>query len=176
MIQTYHHGRFEFFVAMIVIAIVALGALSRYSLMAEDAKILRLQIISNQFMTGAANLRAHFLISSIADKTKNQNQADIAGQHFYFSEQGWPVSIAKPVAQDYRPTDEDCYQLWMSLLQNPAPISKGATEKSQHEFRAFVQANNCRYEFSNGSAYFDYFPIDGKLIFIQNGEGSFTIN
>jgi len=175
LVQTYHHGRFEFFVAMIVIAIIALAALSRYYLMAEDAKIMRLQIISSQFMTGAANLRSHFLINSIVSKTKNQNATDISGQQFYFSEKGWPVSVAGPVANDYRPTEEDCYQLWMSLLQNPAPISKGAAG-SQHEFRVFVQANNCRYEFSNGSAYFDYFPLDGKLIFISNGKNISTNN
>lgn len=165
MIQTYHHGRFEFFVAVIVIAIITLAALSRYSLMAEDARILRLELISHQFMTGAANLRAQFLVNNIVN---NQQQIDVSGQRVYFSDQGWPISVANSVIKDYRPTDEDCYQLWMLLLQNPAPISKGV-EKDRHQYRVFSQANNCRYEFTDRSAYFDYTPMDGRLIFIPGG-------
>ncbi len=166
MIQTYHHGRFEFFVAVIVIAIIALAALSRYSLMAEDAKVLRLEIISHQFMTGAANLRAQFFVS---DKRGDSDQLHVSGQSVYFSGQGWPVSIAGPVANDYQPTDEDCYQLWMLLLQNPAPISKGIAAKKHHEYRVLAQASHCRYEFAEGHAHFDYAPLDGRLVFIPGG-------
>jgi type II secretory pathway pseudopilin PulG len=176
LIQTYHHGRFEFFVVIIVVAILALAALSRYSLMAEDARVLRLELISHQFMTGAANLRAQFFVSNIIDKTNNQNRLDVAGQGVYFSERGWPVSTAGPVAKNYQPTDEDCYQLWQLLLQNPAPITKGASAKSRREYRVFTQANGCRYQYTDGAAYFDYAPLDGRLIFIPDGHESFNIN
>ena len=168
MIQSYHHGRFEFFVAMIVIAIIALAAVSRYALMAEDARILRLEIISHQFITGAANLRAQFLVSNNAS---NPKQLDVSGQPVYFSDQAWPVTVTGPVTKDYRPTDEDCYQLWILLLQNPASISKGAAAKKHSEYRVVAQANNCRYGFTDGVAYFDYAPMDGRLIFISNTKG-----
>lgn len=165
MIQTYHHGRFEFFVAVIVIAIIAFAAFGRYSLMAKDARILRLEIISHHFMTGAANTRIQFLVTTIADKKGEQEQFDFAGQTLYFSAHGWPVSVAGPVTDDYQSTDEDCYQLWMLLLQNPAPITKGATSKSRREYRVFAQPNSCRYTFSDGTAHFDYYPLEGRLIF-----------
>ncbi|HSC66347.1 MAG TPA: hypothetical protein VLC79_01545 [Cellvibrio sp.] len=162
MIQTYHHGRFEFFVVVIVIAIIALAALSRYSLMAEDARILRLEIISNHFMTGAANARVQFLIANVAvNKPVKLGGID---KPVYFSEQGWPVSIHQPITLNYRPTEDDCYQLWHLLLQNPAPIVKGSA-KNRGQYRVFALANNCRYEFSDGTAYFDYFPLDGRLTF-----------
>lgn len=162
MIQTYHHGRFEFFVAVIVIAIIALAAFGRYSFMAKDARVLRLEIISHHFMTGAANTRVEFLVSNI----KSQQQSlDFAGQSLYFSTQGWPVSVAAPVHDKYQTTDEDCYQLWQLLLQNPAPITKGERVKSRREYRVFAQAYSCRYAFIDGVAYFDYYPLDGKLIF-----------
>ena len=164
MIQAYHHERFNFFVAMIVIAIISLAALSRYSLMAADARILRLQIISHHFMTGAANTRIQFLISNMANA--EQAKRSSVDKPLYFSPQGWPVSTSGPIASNYQPTDEDCYQLWQLFLQNPAPITKGATAKSRKEYRAFSLTNNCRYEFSDGTAYFDYFPLDGRLIFI----------
>lgn len=165
MIQTYHHGRFEFFVAMIVVAIVAIAALTRYSLMAGDARILRLEIISHHFMTGAANSRIQFLLANIADKKDAQQQVAVADQVLYFSSQGWPASVSGPVGEHYQPTDDDCYQLWLLLLQNPAPISKGEMVDSDKEYRVFAQTNSCRYEFIDGTAYFDYFPLDGRLIF-----------
>ncbi len=168
MIQTYHHGRFEFFVAVIVIAIVALAAFGRYSLMAKDARILRLEIISHHFMTGAANARIQYLVTNIVDKKGEQERLDLTRKSLYFSAQGWPVSVSGPVANDYHPTDEDCYQLWQLLLQNPAPITKGATEKSREEYRVFAQINSCRYAFSDGTAYFDYYPLDGRLIFTSD--------
>jgi len=165
LIQTYHHGRFELFVVIIVIAIIALAGLSRYSLMAEDARILRLEIISHHFMTGAANTRVQFLMAHIANNQGEKNQLDLAGQTLFFSAQGWPAAVAASAANNNQPTDEDCYQLWTLLLQNPAPITKGATTKSRKEYRVFAQTNNCRYEFTDGTAYFDYYPADGRLIF-----------
>lgn len=165
MIQAYHHGRFEFFVVVIVISIIALAALGRYSLMANDARILRLEIISHHFMTGAANARAQYLVEKIVNKRTEQEPLELADKRLYFSPQGWPVSMVGPVAAGYQPNDEDCYQLWQLLLQNPAPITKGIDLESSNEYRAFAQPHNCRYEFSDRTAYFDYFPTDGKLIF-----------
>lgn len=167
MIQTYHHGRFEFFVAVIVIAIVSLAALGRYSLMAEDARILRLEIISHHFITGAANMRVQFLVANVSGAADRQKPFQVSGKQIYFSQQGWPVSSETLVADNYQPTDEDCYQLWQLLLQNPAPIAKGATVISRKEYRTFAQTNYCRYQFNKGAAYFDYVPLDGSVSFIS---------
>jgi hypothetical protein len=167
LIQTYHHGRFEFFVVMIVIVIIAMTAFGRYSLMAEEARILRLQTLSHHFMTGAANIRIQYLLAKITNKEDGRQQLDIGGKTFHFSAQGWPVSASGPVGDNYQPTDEDCYQLWQFALQNPAPITKGEFAESDGDYRVFAAANNCRYEFTNGAAYFDYLPLDGRLLFAQ---------
>lgn len=175
MIQTYHHGRFEFFVAVIVIAIIALAALGRYTLIAEDARILRLEIISHNFVTGAANARVQFLVTNNGQLDKSATFG-LADKAFYFSAQGWPVSVNGPVTSNFQLGDEDCYQLWMALLQNPAPITKGESLGSRNEYRAFARANNCRYQFSDGTAYFDYYPQDGRLIFIPHNPENFAVN
>ena len=169
MIQTYHHGRFEFFVASAVIAIIAFAALSRYSLMADDAKILRMELISHQFMTGAANIRIKFLMENSGAESSNKAPFNISGKNFYFSEQGWPLTVKAGVDDNYRPTDDDCYQLWQLLLQNPTPIAKGRAA-SHREYRVFAQAGYCRYQMTKGSAYFDYFPLDGSLSFIPDAK------
>jgi len=166
LIQAYHHGRFEFFVAVIVIAIIALAAVGRYSLMAEDARILRLEIISHHFMTGAANARVQFLVANIANNKSGHKVVNLDGKAFYFSPQGWPVSVTGPVVDGYQLTDEDCYQLWLLVLQNPAPITKGANVKSRDDYRVYAQANSCRYAFADRVTYFDYYPLNGKLLFM----------
>ncbi len=176
MIQTYHNGRFEFFVVVIVIAIIALAALGRYSLMAKDARILRLEIISHHFMTGAVNARVQYLLENVVNKKSKAEPLKLAGTLVYFSSQGWPVSLVGPVVADYQPTDEDCFQLWQLLLQNPAPITKGADSESRNEYRVFAQANNCRYGFTDGTAYFDYYMLDGKLLFIPVNNEKIIIN
>lgn len=176
MIQTYHYGRFELFVIVTVIAIIALAAISRYSLMAEDARILRLEIISHHFMTGAANARIQYLVSNNLDKDHSQKLIQLAGQPIYFSSQGWPASITEPVANDGKPTDEDCFQLWRLLLQNSAPITKGAASKSRREYRVFSKIDACRYGLTKGSAYFDYYPATGRLLFIPDGNKASNVN
>lgn len=152
---------------MIVIAVIALAALGRYSLMADDARILRLEIISHHFMTGAANARAQFLVTNLGVNKGEAGAFGLEGKMFYFSVQGWPVSVSGPVADNYQPNDDDCYQLWMLLLQNPAAVTKGEKVQSRDEYRVFAQANNCRYEFTDGTAYFDYYPLDGRLVFTR---------
>lgn len=170
MNQSYHYGRFEFFVVATVIAIIAIAAISRYSFMAEGARILRLEIISHHFMTGAANMRVQFFLVN-ATNGVNVKSLEINDQTLFFSPQGWPVSLKDSISSHYQPTDEDCYQLWQLLLQNPAPIIKGSTIEARKEFRAFSQPNSCRYQFSDGSSYFDYYPLDGGLVFTHQGEG-----
>lgn len=169
MAQTYYHGRFEFFVVTAVIAIVALMAAGRYSVMAEEARILGLQTISHHFMTGASNLRIQFLLAGSANKSNEERQLTIEGSLMYFSSQGWPASVSGPVDVNYRPTDEDCYQFWQQTLQNAAPITLGEFQEGKEEYRVFSGANNCRYEFMDGTAYFDYLPLDGRVIFVRSG-------
>jgi hypothetical protein len=171
LIQSYHHGRFEFFTVVIVIAIIAVAALGRYSIMAEDAQKMRLEIISHHFMTGAANARVEFLLHSIANKNTTVTPfLTIGEQSLYFSDQGWPASTKGLVANDYHPTDEDCYQLWRLLLQNPAPLTKGSEVNAQGDYRVIVKDEACRYQFEEVNIYFDYFPLTGRLLFMPESE------
>lgn len=169
MIQAYHHGRFELFVSLIVISIIALAAFGRYSFMAEDARILRLEVLSHHFMTGAANVRVQYLMESITNKDTSFTQPfTIDNKTVYFSPQGWPTSVQGTVTDDYQSIEEDCYQLWQLFLQNPAPIAKGVAAKPRGEYRVVVYAGACRYQYEDGSAYFDYFPLTGRLVFVPD--------
>lgn len=165
MIQSYSRGRFEFFVVATVIALLFLMALDRYTIMTKDARVLRLEIISHHFMVGAANLRTEFLLSPILTSPLQVHKGlMVDGQLVYVSDEGWPVSATTPVTSAFQLTDNDCYQLWRILLQNPDPIVVGKVNRSK-QYRAFVNGGSCRYTMADGEAYFDYFPLTGRLLF-----------
>lgn len=158
--------RFEYFIVATVIAIVALVALDRYTLTAKKTRILRLEIISHHFLTAAANFRSEFLISKVLNKPTDVNKGLlINGKLLYASPQGWPASLAAAVSNEFRPVDEDCYQLWQLLLLNPASITSGEFSVNVHEYRAFARGDACRYLLVGDAAYFDYFPLSGQLSF-----------
>jgi hypothetical protein len=158
--------RFELFVSLIVIAIIALVALGRYNAMAEDARIMRMEILSHHFLTGAANIRVRFLMESVArGSSSNQALTIIDDRAVYFSPQGWPASLQGTVSDDFQPSEEDCYLLWQVFMQNPPPITKGGKAKPRGDFRSLVYNGACRYQLLEGDVYFDYFPLTGQLMF-----------
>lgn len=167
MSQSYR-GRFEFFVVATVIAIVALVALDRYNLMAKDARILRLEIISHHFIASAAHCRVqHIMSKHSVDKealaVEKVGAPDSSTIHF--SPQGWPASLKNPVTAEFEPTDSDCVDLWRAMLQNPAPIAEGEFVNTSRKYRAFAYQDSCRYALADGAAQFAYFPASGKLLF-----------
>ena len=65
------------------------------------------------------------------------------------------------------PLLENCYQLWLHFLQNPAPISlEGKAPFGSREFHVLVVGNSCRYQLfdaAGGEYFFDYFPWEGRM-------------
>ncbi|MEN0035820.1 MAG: hypothetical protein AAGC78_02080 [Cellvibrio sp.] len=163
MIQGYYRNRFEIFIVAIVVGLIALIAIDRYSLMIKDARALRLEIISHHFMTAAANMRAEFLVSQVGAPILHQSLL-VGEKLVYMSDQGWPLSTSIPEDQ-FRPTDEDCSFLWVTFLQNPAPIIQGQFSDGKTEYRAFAHYDHCRYGLIVDDAYFDYYPVTGRLLF-----------
>lgn len=180
MIQGYSQGRFEWFVVATVIAIIALAVLSRYLLIADDVRVLRFEMLSHRFMTSAANARVEYLVASLKQpNVAARKNIVIAGRRVFFSSQGWPVSVAGPIEGDYQPDDADCFQLWNLLLQNPAPVvqGNGAGEQTEgdketffsgQEYQVIAKDFACRYLLVSGKAFFDYYPLEGRLLFVRN--------
>ncbi len=169
--NTYHNGRFEWFVVAIVIAIIAIVALSRYWFMAEDARILRMEILAHRFVTASANARIEFLVSGLAAKgDPAQRYITIANRVVYFSAQAWPVAVSGPVVEGFSLTEEDCAQLWELLLQNPAALSRSTQLNESAEYQVYAGDLVCRFELVNSNAFFDYYPMDGRMLFSPGGE------
>ncbi len=164
--NSYHNGRFEWFVVATVIAIVSAAALGRYLLMAEDTRTLRLEIISHRLVTAAANARAEFLVrGSSAHQDRAQQAVLIAGQRVYFSPQGWPVTVTAPISEGFRLSDADCIALWNLLLQNPPKLNTSSQRAGRAEYAVSAGNSVCRFQMRKGGAFFDYYPLEGRVIF-----------
>lgn len=169
--NTYHNGRFEWFVVATVIALITIVALSRYWFIAEDARILRMEILAHRFVTAAANARVEFLVSGLASKRNAaERQITIANRAVYFSAQAWPVAVSGPVVEGFRLTEEDCAQLWALLLQNPAVLSRSTQPNGRAEYQLYAGDLVCRFELANSNSFFDYYPMDGRMLFTAGGE------
>ncbi len=105
------------------------------------------------------------LVSGLTASHSAEKYLLIAGQKVYFSLQGWPVGVSGPVVDGYTLTEEDCAQLWNVLLQNPAPISRATQPDSRMEYQLVVNGYACRFQLATGKAFFDYYPMDGRMEF-----------
>lgn len=171
MIKGYSGGRYEFFIVMIAIAIVLLFAVVRYQALANSARELGFEIISHHFMKGAADARVQWLLQARtkSEPAKSPRSLKISDTFLYFSPQAWPASTHGAVSENFQPHIDDCYGLWMTLLQNPAPISKeGEKPFGSRQYHVSTQGKACRYQLvdddKDGTYYFDYFPLDGRVI------------
>jgi hypothetical protein len=171
VIKTYSLGRFEIFVVVAAISIVAVVAIARYVSLAKDARNLQFELIAHHFMTGAANTRTQWLLKQITHKGIAEEQAMnlVIGEHLvYFSAQGWPLGVIAAENENEPPLLENCYQLWMLLLQNPAPLAKNESGAAGGaEYQVAQAGRACRYsmrETEAGEYYFDYFPAEGRML------------
>lgn len=165
--NTYHNGRFEWFVVIIVIAILSSVALARYLFIAEDARILRLEILSHRLVTAANNMRAGFLVQGdFSQQNPALRMMLIEGQPVYFSAEGWPAAVTAPVTEDFRLADADCIALWNLLLQNP-PTLGSSSSASRAEYSVVAGDSVCRFQLRESEAFFDYYPLEGRIIFKQ---------
>ena len=173
-LSSYSRGRLEVLLVAIVIGLLAIVAANYYGAMAEDAKRLRLKIIASHFATGLASARVGWIL-----KTHSQAEGleppyitqPLAGRDFYFSAQGWPVTMAGVVTESSLPSAEDCRLLWQGLLRDPPKLAVGFNSSVRSEFGVTNLANGCRYYgliksslLSAELLYFDYHPEDGGVI------------
>lgn len=146
-----------------IVAIVAFIAFERYALLAKDARVLRLRVISEHFMTAAVNLRIEYLLSNAVGTRSPVRGLMVDGKLVYLSEQGWPASTITPVSASFHPDDSECFELWRILLQNPSPIALGQYGNAEEDYKTFALGTGCRYSLKDGEFYFDYFPNTGKI-------------
>jgi hypothetical protein len=171
---------FEFYVVMVAISVVVLVAIQRYTQLAEQVQVFSFEVLAQRFGTAVYNLRAKWFLHQ--QDARYNNVIVVDGVGFLISEQGWPLSVvdaksqenaAAVLVQPRTKTDRigvnDCYQLWMNLLQNPEQISYagGDAYGTRPYHLTLTPRGTCRYQLypvSSNSIDFEYSPISGQVI------------
>lgn len=158
---------FEFYFVMVVIGLIMLIGLQRYYQLAEQVQRFRFEVIAQHFNTAVYNFRTQWMLAK-ADGTQ-QSIIKLEGVDVYFSDSGWPLSVVKNGVVLSSTSITTCYQLWMTLLQNPAPISfaGGDAYGSRAYHLSLTNEGFCRYQLVTDikdEYYFDYSSMTGQII------------
>lgn len=174
--NSYRFGRYEFFIVIILIALVLSVGIKRYLSLADSAQALRFQILANHFAQGAANARANWIIaahSSARQVARPMFTMPVGAVEFFFSPQGWPLTTDSVAAMENTFSLNDCHLLWKGLLQNPPELKLLSEVAGAGEYRFSIEDDQCRYWWfiaGNASGYFDYKPQEGTVNIVIYGE------
>ena len=158
---------FEFYFVMVVIGIIMLIGLQRYFQLAEDVKRFSFEVLAQHFNTAVYNFHTQWILAQVGGERKNFIKLE--GVDVYFSDKGWPLSVEKNGNVLSSTSIASCYQLWMSLLQNPAPISfPGGDAYGTRVYHLSLSPEGlCRYHLVTDITdeyYFDYSSMTGQII------------
>jgi hypothetical protein len=158
---------FEFYFVMVVIGLIMLIGLQRYLQMAEDVKRFSFEVLARHFNTSVYNFHTQWFLAKAKGEPKNP--ITLEGVDVQFSDTGWPLSVQKNGVILSSTSITSCYQLWMTLLQNPQPISfdGGDAYGSRAYHLSLSPEGFCRYQLVTDikdEYYFDYSSMTGQII------------
>lgn len=158
---------FEFYFVMVVIGLIMLIGLQRYFQMAEDVKRFSFEVLAQRFNTAVYNFHTQWILAQADGERKNTLKLE--GVDVQFSDKGWPLSVQKNGVVISSTSITTCYQLWMTLLQNPAPISfPGGDAYGSRVYHLSLSTEGlCRYQLVTDikeEYYFDYSSMTGQII------------
>lgn len=157
---------FEFYFVMAAIGLVVLVGIQRYFRLAEDTQKFSFELLAQHFSTSVYNMHSEWIL--LQQASDHKKIAMINGNTFRFTDDGWPLGFSKSVVND-EVVLAGCRDLWLSLLQNPEPISfyGGDPYGSRRYNLLLTQDHNCRFEMLTQKPqeyYFDYSPKTGQLL------------
>lgn len=158
---------FEFYFVMVVIGIIMLIGLQRYFQLAEDVKRFSFEVLAQHFNTAVYNFHTQWMLAQAGGERKDSLKLEDVDVQF--SDKGWPLSVQKNGVILSSTSITTCYQLWMTLLQNPAPISfpGGDIYGSRVYHLSLSPEGLCRYQLITDikeEYYFDYSSKTGQII------------
>jgi len=163
---------FELVVVAVVIGILASVGLEYYSQAIEESHRVGVEAQASNFTTAVAGVHTQWLLDSVKSRV---SRVEIDGLQFYVSKRGWPAHVnvrgtkkkGKKSGKNWE-SSQNCYDLWISLLQNPTPATvEGNDQWGKYDYHiSAVGGEFCRYELTvkpKGSHFFDYVLGTGQV-------------
>lgn len=154
-------------ILVIVIMAVALSVLApRLGDLSDDAHNASVRQVAGAYATAVALARAQWVAQGSAGAMENLpgfGRGDIN-----VSPQGWPVSVngtTDPQALE----QQDCIDLWQSLLQSNAP-QIAAAPGDEVQYTASLEGESCLYRYvkSENGHFFRYDTKSGDIVTFLN--------
>ncbi len=160
----------ELIIVVTMIGLLAAWGLKYYNEDINDARRISIKTLSYNFNTAVAGVHAQWLLQS--DKSQ---PVDLDGTLIAVNRYGWPKGVAAGAVQSGGSSypgsvqQRHCAELWMNLLQNPAPyVLAGDPEDQGVRYRVSIaQPGVCRFGVTTRQGkhyYFDYYSRNGQVI------------
>ena len=157
-------SRFEFYVVISVISLIALFGIQRYSKLAGEAQRLGVEALAQNFSAAVYNYRSRWII----EQQRGSNLLKVGDILVQFSAQGWPMAVLANESPYMSVTISSCLSMWKTFLQNPPALSyEGGDTYGTHVYHLVISSKNvCRFEWAGNPSknfYFEYSPISGEV-------------
>jgi hypothetical protein len=157
-------SRFEFYVVLSVVSVVALFGIQRYSDIAKEAQRFGFEALAQNFSATVYNYRSRWIL----DQQRDKNVLEVDGSLVQFSMQGWPLAVLSNENVYAGVTLSSCASLWKTFLQNPPTLSyKGSQASGTATYHLVINSENlCRFERTVSESpgfYFEYSPVSGEV-------------
>ncbi len=164
---------FELIVVVTLIGVLAAMSIQYYNKAADDSRRVSIEALAHNFTSSVMSVHAQWLLqgSSRAGVT----QVDLDGSLLMVNGQGWPVSVGSQVHRNYvssyqgSTAQQDCADLWMTLLQNPSPyVLAGDQDDEGVRYQISTAGDGvCRYSLRTRAGvahFFDYLSGNGQVL------------
>ncbi len=178
----------ELICVVVIIGLLAAEGVRRYIALQSEARKATVTMLANSFAAATSSVHAQWKIAAYKPSASINVRADgailIEQLPVFVNAYGWPVNTDTQLSRGARDQSAvECWQLWQSLLQNPAPTSvEGLAAMGERGTKSWHISSYagaiCRFEWMGArpsddqgkkpAYYFDYSTVTGHIKITTN--------
>ena len=138
----------ELVIVIVILGILAATALPRFLNVTQDAESAAVEGVAGGFSTGVAMAHARWMADGHRAGVANV-QIDLDGVNINMNENGWPANTGLIGASMNDQSEQECLDVWNSLLQGPPSVSVIPGNRGKERYHVTVvnaDPDLCRYE------------------------------
>lgn len=138
----------ELVIVIVILGLLAATALPRFLNVTDDAEAAATEAVGGGFATGVSLAHARWIANGHSPGTSDI-QVTLEGSNVNMNENGWPANTDTVGAGLDDQTEEECQQIWNTLLQSPPSTSIDPGDRGKARYHITVVNTNpdlCRYE------------------------------
>ena len=141
----------ELVIVIVILGLLAATALSRFLNVTDDAEAAAVEGVGGGFATAVAIAHAQWVADGYSAGTPNID-IELEGSLITMNERGWPANTDSAGAGLTDQTEDECQEVWNSLLQSPPSTTISSADRGKGRYHISVVNGNpdvCRYELAS---------------------------